>query len=763
MSLEKYQKKRNLKKSHEPKATVKRKKNALNFCIQRHDARHLHYDFRLEHKGVLLSWAIPKGPSSNPKDKRLAIKVEDHPLEYQYFEGEIPKGNYGAGAVKIWDHGTYTVPHAEDVEKAITAGLKKGHFEILLSGEKIHGLYLFQKLKTDEKGTAWLLIKKHETAIPEFIAPMLAITQTEPFDDDEWLFELKWDGFRCLALIDPPEVQLKSRTKQLLNAKFKPIVEQLKSLREKVIFDGELVVLDSHGKPNFQLMQNFQKTGKGELYYYVFDLLFKDGVDLREEPLIERKKVLKAYLEKLSLPSIRYSDHVLKKGKAFFKEIVKHHVEGMMAKKISSSYQSRRSPDWVKIKTKLRQEFVIGGFTAPKGSRKKFGALLVGVYEGSELKYSGHVGGGFNTDSLSTIYLKLEKLVQKKCPFENTPATNAPVTWVKPKLLCEVSFAEWTKDNIMRQPIFEGLRDDKPAKRVAKEAPSNDLVTNEDKKYWPKEGITKGDLIAYYTKVSPYLLPYLKDRPIVLHRYPDGVEGVDFYQKDLSKHPDWIKTCSITHQGKVDHYLLIDNLKSLLYAINLGSIEIHPFMSRKDSLEKPDYCVIDLDPHDIPFKKVIDVAQYIHELLDHVKVRHYCKTSGAKGLHICIPLHAQYTYEQSQQFAEIIAMNVHKRFPKETSLERSPKKRAKQIYLDCLQNRKGQTIVAPYSVRPQAHATVSAPLHWEEVNAKLDPRHFTIETIFSRLSGKKDPFKPVLGVGINMKTALTKLKRIQDE
>lgn len=797
MRLKTYEKKRNLSKSSEPKATLTHQKNSLNFCIQKHDARRLHYDFRLEYKGVLLSWAIPKGPSLNPQDKRLAIKVEDHPLDYQYFEGVIPEGNYGAGTVEIWDHGTYTMrgsKSCKDVEKALTEGLKRGHFEILLSGSKIKGLFLFQQLKTDIKGTSWLLIKKNEikkdaaagiskdpkikqlgkkAAIPDFIAPMLAISMLEPFDDNEWLFELKWDGFRSLAVVNPPLVKLLSRSKQLLNDKFKPIEHQLKTIREKVIFDGELVVLDKDGMPKFQLMQNYQKNGEGNLYYYVFDLLYKNGRDLRSEPLIMRKKLLKEFLEQLSLPSIRYSDHVLSEGKSFFKEIAAHHIEGMMAKKMSSTYQSRRSPDWIKIKTKLRQEFVIGGFTAPRGSRKKFGALLVGFYDGGKkLKYAGHVGTGFNSDSLKEIYTKLEKLIQKKSPFEQAPIPNAQTAWVQPKLLCEISFSEWTQDNVMRQPVFMGLREDKLAKSVKKEisTPSNKILskkkklpnlvlTNLDKIYWPQEGITKGDIIEYYTKISQKLLPYLKDRPITLHRFPDGIEGTDFYQKDLSAaHPEWIKTCRISHHGKIDHYLLINDLESLLYAVNLGSIEIHPFISRQNSLENPDYCVIDLDPHDIAFTKLVEVALYIHEILENIKTRHYCKTSGAKGLHICIPLHAKYSYEQSKQFAEIIALYANKNFPDITSLERNPKKRSRKIYLDCLQNRQGQTIVAPYSVRPRRHAQVSTPLLWEEVNANLDPEKFNIKTIFPRLSTKKEIFKSVLGVGINMKEALAKLK-----
>lgn len=793
MGLKKYFSKRNLKKSPEPPGSSKNASEALHFCIQKHAARHLHYDFRLEYRGVLLSWAVPKGPSLNPQDKRLAVKVEDHPLDYQYFEGTIPKGHYGAGTVEIWDKGFYTVPFStsrKEIEKAITEGLKKGHFAIVLDGERLRGEFIFQKLKKDPDDNAWLLIKKADSSanrrktistgkpskkskMPSFISPMLATLINQPFNDVDWLFEIKWDGYRALAFIDRGKVQLKSRAKTLFNQSFPEIVEDLKKINNQVILDGELVVLDTQGKSHFQLIQNYKKEGKGALYYYVFDLLYKDGRDLRELTLIERKEILKKYLKELSLSRVRFSDHVFEKGKSFFKEVAKKHLEGMVGKKIGSTYQSKRSHDWVKIKTTLRQEVVIGGFTAPRGSRQKFGALLVGVYDDRDkLIYIGHVGGGFDESLLKEVYSQLQPLVQKKSPFEKEPKANASVTWVKPKLVCEVSFAEWTKGGIMRQPIFLGLRSDKSSKSVKKESPEpspeissankskklNKLtLTNLDKMYWPKEKFTKGDLLEYYKSTSSFILPYLKDRPIVLHRYPEGIEKQGFYQKELSPHPEWIKTYSIKHEGRVINYLAINDLNSLLYAINLGSIDLHPFISRYKKLDNPDYCIIDLDPHGISFKKVIEAALVTHEILQEIKVKHYCKTSGGKGLHIVIPLHGKYSFEQSKQFAEIICLYVHKKLPRFTSVERSPEKRPKKIYLDYLQNRFGQTVVAPYAVRPRAGALVSTPLLWEEVNDNLDPSEFNIKTVPKRLKMKGDIFKDILGAGIDLKKVIRKL------
>lgn len=785
MGLKKYNEKRDFSKTNEPKPKKNKINQTLNFCVQKHDARNLHYDFRLEYKGMLLSWAVPKGPSIDPNNKRLAIQVEDHPLDYQYFEGVIPKGNYGAGTVEIWDNGTYVVPGAKDVkemEKKISEGLKKGHFNIVLEGEKLRGEFVLQKLKKDVDDHSWLLIKKNEPELehtissskkkikikfPTFQTPMLATLIDEAFDSDEWIFEIKWDGFRALSFIRQGEVELKSRNNLLLNQKFPEIVKNLKKIKDDVVLDGEVVVIDKEGKSHFQLLQNYQKN-EGALCYYIFDILYLNGENLRDLPLQDRKYLLKNFLNPYLNASLHISDYIVKDGKKFFEAAKNENLEGIIGKKKLSSYQSKRSRDWVKIKTHLAQEIIICGFTEPKGSRKKFGALIAGIYdENKKLKFAGHVGGGFNEKLLEEIFRKLQPLVQKKCPFEKEPKVNMPVVFVKPKLIGEVSFSEWTKDGIMRQPIFKGLREDKavssitketskPVKEIAKKKTTTGLeLTNLDKIYWPNEKFTKGDLLNYYKEVAPFIIPYLKNRPIILHRYPNGIEGQEFYQKNINfSHPDWLKLCPVQHEEKVDNYLMIQDLKSLLYSVNLGSIDLHPFLSQKKTLNYPDYCIIDLDPHEIAFEKTVEAALVVHEILNSLSVKHYCKTSGGNGLHIMIPLRAKYTYEQSRQFAEIICSIVHKKLPKTTSMERSPQKRPKKIYLDCLQNRFGQSIAAPYTVRPRPKAKISTPLLWEEVNHQLDPTTFTIETVPGRIKMLGDILKPLLKESVNLQKAL---------
>lgn len=597
------------------------------------------------------------------------------------------------------------------------------------------------------------------------IKPMLAKLIKEPFDSPEWLFEVKWDGYRALAFLQKGKVQLKSRNNLSFNTLFSPIVDELSKICHDAILDGEIVLLDKKGKSNFQYMQNYQRAKQGDLHYYVFDLLFLDGKDLRELPLIERKKRLKKLLNSVKLTTIRYSDHVETHGKAFFMEASKHNLEGIMGKKIDSPYRSTRSSDWVKIKVHQRQEFVIGGFTQPQGSRKNFGALLIGVYDKKELIYVGHVGGGFNTKLLSEIYETMIPLKQEKSPFKNAPKESASITWIKPKLVCEVSFQEWTSENILRQPIFQGLRLDKKATEVKMEKPetiqeSENKLTNLDKIYWPKEKYTKGDLISYYKEIAPYILPYLKDRPVMLKRYPEGISKEPFYQKDASSlHlPKEIETFAIKHEKKTVHYLLIQNLSSLEYVINLGTIELHAFNSRIQHLKNPDYLVFDLDPLNISFDYVIETAQALHDMLESIKVTSYCKTSGKRGLHIYVPLGGLYTYEQGRQFGQIIADIIHKQLPEFTSLERKPSNREKKVYIDLLQNSEMQTIVAPYCVRGQPGAPVATPLTWDEVKKGLDPKDFTIKTIPERLKKVKDLFKPILGKGIDIKKALKRLE-----
>jgi bifunctional non-homologous end joining protein LigD len=848
MSLETYNQKRNFSETPEPAGKVKRSKGQLRFVVQRHEASTLHYDFRLEMEGVLKSWAVPKGPSLNPADKRLAMEVEDHPLSYRTFEGDIPEGNYGAGHVDIWDEGTYhavesDVPNQEEAD--LLRGLSEGNFKFVLEGKKLRGEFSLIRMKGRQKG-AWLLVKKKDeeavtvpydsedylgkgasakrtkpapkatsarkesksrkspkaAAMPHHIKPMMAKLTDGPFDGEDWLFEIKWDGYRAVAEVQSGKVELYSRSGKSYGEKYRPIVESLQQLGHDAVLDGEIVVLNSKGHATFQQLQNFQNTPREHLYYYVFDLLYLDGEDLRDLPLLERKRRLEEMLSEL--PAVRYSDHVRANGKAFFKEAQRKQIEGIMAKLATSPYRTgSRSSEWLKIKTHLRQEVVIGGFTEPKGKRKHIGALILGVYEGDKLTYVGQSGSGFNTKTLEALKAKLDPLVQPESSFTGTVKPNAPATWVKPELVAEISFAEWTADGIMRQAIFEGLREDKQAREVVRETSQHaeeavkeaeskpkakktatktsaslrkngkdenreeleiegQLVSfsNRDKLYWPDEGITKGDLISYYQGITYVLIPYLKDRPQSLLRHPNGITKPGFFQKDIDHTPDWVRTVALRAEstGQEVDYLVCDNKATLAYMNNLGCIQLNPWNSRLAHLENPDYLVIDLDPDENPYDEVVEVALVTKEVLDQAGARSYCKTSGATGMHIYVPLGANYTFEQAKQFAHEVAQLVHAQLPQLTSLERNPKSRRKKIYLDYLQNAIAQTVAAPYSARPRPGAPVSAPLRWEEVKAGLDPRQFTISNMPERLQQLGDIFSGVLGEGIDLMQCLEKLR-----
>lgn len=812
MSLKAYRSKRHFKETTEPRGKVRKEKGSLKFFIQKHAARRLHYDLRLELDGVLKSWAVPKGPSLKPKDKRLAIHVEDHPLEYGTFEGTIPPGHYGAGTVEVWDKGTYAV--AGDVarseqERSIRRQLEAGELKFFFHGTRMHGEYVLVRLASDPTGKQWLLIKKQEAVprepvklladtkapkaeMPHLIKPMLAYLVEEPFDHPDWLFEIKWDGYRAIAEITPQKVELYSRNFISFNEKFPAIVKSLQQFNESMILDGEIVILDAEGRSQFQLLQNYlNERIAGSLKYCVFDLLYYKDRDLRHLPLIERKKLLKQIIESASPPDIIFSDHIDGQGKAFFKELSQIQVEGMVAKEKSSSYLSARSKHWLKIKVHKRQEVVIVGYTAPKGSRKEFGALVLGVYENGQLSYAGLVGTGFNQHSLKEIAGQLQPLAIDECPFKHMPKISPRPTWVKPELVCEVSFQEWTKDNLMRQPVFEGLRSDKAAKKVVREksiplqeqpqkdvkqeknemttakksskqsSVMNEIITHPEKVFWPHEGYTKKDLLDYYVAIAPFLLPHLKDRPMTLHRYPDGIEGADFYQKEAPEFiPDWLHTARVEQSKKEIRYILIKDIKDLLYVANSGSIELHPFLSRYPHVDYPDFLVLDIDPVDLPFDATIEVSKEVHKILKKLEVDHYCKTSGKRGMHLYIPLNGKYAYEPVEALSKLLAFYIHQSLPDITSVVRDPAKRQKKVYVDYLQNGRTKTVVSPYSVRPVEGATVSAPLDWKEVKKGLDPHDFTILNMPARVKKKGDLFKPVLGKGIDMRALLKKLDNV---
>ncbi|OQP56990.1 DNA ligase [Niastella vici] len=927
MSLATYKKKRSFNKTPEPEGKKKASAGSLHFVVQKHDATRLHYDFRLEMEGVLKSWAIPKGPSMNPDDKRLAMMVEDHPYDYKDFEGIIPPGNYGAGTVIVWDEGTYEPMNFEGdkkkSEKHLLEQLRKGDLKISLHGQKLKGDFALVHIKSSEDN-AWLLIKKHDkhasktdvtkknksvqsgmkleqvakesthewvsnkkssTAkkskprpakapakkaatrtsatkkqpvkkklpteindlikqgkrqpMPKGIIPMLATLTDDAFDDKDWIFEIKYDGYRAVAYINDNDVTIMSRKNLSFNKKFPPVVEALQELGLEAVLDGEIVALNEEGKSEFQLLQQWQKTGEGELIYYAFDLLWLNGYNLMDLPLYERKAILQHILPEH--PMVRYSDHIEQKGKEFFEAAIQQGLEGIMAKTIDGPYTPTvRTRQWLKIKANQRQEVVIGGFTETRGSRSHFGALVLGVYEKNKLIYIGHTGSGFTEQSLSAVYKKLRPLITTTTPFAQKPKTNMPCTWVKPVLVCEVKFSEWTKDNILRQPIFMGLREDKNAKDVHKEkaihtntavaegekekesvskkqthtakkmqtksakkktgsAPTktatskrpaisstlpdallNDTdkeqvviinkkeltFTNLDKIYWPADKITKRDLLNYYDRISPFILPYMKDRPQSMNRHPNGINKPSFYQKDVTgKVADWIEKHDYVSEsdGEKKQYLVCTDEASLLYMANLGCIEMNPWHSTTKKPDNPTWCVIDLDPGNISFDKVIETALVVKQLADELEIDSYCKTSGSTGLHIYIPLGAAYDYDQSRQLAELLVTLVHTEIPSFTSLERSPAKRKNKIYLDYLQNRSIQTIAAPYSLRPKAGATASAPLYWDEVKKGLSIQDFTIENMYSRANEAGDLFKPVLGKGINLNKVLARIGGLQNK
>ena len=815
MGLLKYFKKRNFKQTPEPKGKkVAASGRKLAFVVQEHHASRLHYDFRLEMEGVLKSWAVPKGPSMNPHDHHLAVQTEDHPYDYRKFEGVIPKGNYGAGNVIIWDEGWYE-PRAEtsgDPEKLLLSELKKGHITFVLHGKKLHGE--FALIKMEGKGDDnWLLIKKGDEfasesdvtkqdesvkthrrvddlggkmpdlsafpqkAAPWLVHPMLCTLVEEPFSRDGWLFEIKWDGYRAIGAKHKDDIALYSRNALNFEDKYAPVAEALRDIPHDVVLDGEIVVMDEDGKPHFEWLQGWHKDPQGILRYCVFDILWCDGHDVRNMPLWQRKQLLKYVLPNNAI--FLYSDDVEGDGEKLFAEMQRRGLEGMVAKKADSPYrEADRGQDWLKIKTHLRQEVVIGGYTEPRGGRKYLGSLVVGVYKNGELHYVGHSGGGIPDDQRRDLQAKLVRLERKTSPFVVEPKPNAPVHWVKPELVCEMSFTEWTKEGYMRHPQFEGMREDKKAANVHREtakaaAPAKQAKpkpgqmpfepTHLDKVFFPKAKYTKGALFTYYTAVAKYMLPYLKDRPHSLNRMPDGVSGPSFYQKNNEHLPDWVPHADIWSDSNNANlrWMVGGDLNALLYMVQLGCIEINPWNSRVGRLKHPDWVVIDLDPEGVTFEKVIEVARTVKDVCDEWGIPAYPKTSGKTGMHIFIPTGSKYTDEQCRNLAHLIVIEVNKRQPKVTSIERNPEKRKHRIYLDWLQNREGQTLAAPYSVRPTPEATVSMPLTWDEVKTGLRPTDFTIKNALTRLQKTGDLWAPVLRKGVDIATVLKKIEKLQ--
>lgn len=625
---------------------------------------------------------------------------------------------------------------------------------------------------------------------------MLAKPFDKAFDDKGWLFEIKWDGYRAIADLSHDEPLFYSRNGISFISKFDKVTQDFDQQKYKMVLDGEIVAYNHQGKPSFQLLQQIGENPNLALTYQVFDLLWLNGHSTEELPLIQRKELLKEAL--IETDTIKYCDHIPEKGTALFAQMKKMKLEGMIAKRADSLYvENYRTTDWLKIKFSNTEEAIICGFTEPRGSRESFGALILGKYANNELIYCGHTGTGFNSTSLKSLYQDLQKIIVKTSPFENIPKTNMPVTWVEPEMVCEIKYSEITKDGIFRHPVFMGIREDKEPEEVKEssdpgiqpkksktmkvksskraETPEKEKeitlnkhvvkLTNQDKVYFPKDGLTKGNVIDYYQSVAEYILPYLKNRPLSLNRFPNGIEEKGFYQKDAGEHiPEWVKTTQVYSESndKYIDYAYCNDKATLAYLNNLGCIDFNPWNSSLPDLEHPDYLVLDLDPSKKnTFDEVIETALQVNKVLQSIKIKGYCKTSGSTGIHIYIPMGGKYDFDQVKDFAHILMKQVHEKLPKITTLERSLQKRdSNKIYLDYLQNRTGQTLASVYSLRPKQGASVSMPLDWDEVKPGLLPTDYTIENALERIKEKGDLFKPVLGIGIDMMKALELLENI---
>jgi len=610
------------------------------------------------------------------------------------------------------------------------------------------------------------------TPVPKNIEPMLATLGEKPFDNPDWIFELKMDGIRAVTIKDAARLEMRTRNDRPLDERFPTLAAALKELpADSAILDGEIVALDEHGHSHFELIQPrihlsrphdiAEADRRIPVYYYVFDLLYINGHDLRRFPLEDRKAVLRKLIPENGW--IRYSDHVEGSGAAFFKAVSKHKLEGIVAKQRRSPYQQARSKLWIKIKTQHEDHFVVAGFTPPEGSRKYFGALVLGLYDRSgDLVHVGRAGGGFDDKTLKEVWQKLKPLVVPKPVLKEVPAEIRKSTWVKPRLVCQVRFGEWTSARQLRAPIFQGLRDDIdatactledsiPEKKTTLPKPVTRVeLTNQDKIYWPEDGFTKGDLIRFYDRIAPLLIPHLLDRPLVFDRYPNGIHGEHFYQKDAHDYtPDWIRTQEIWSQDSdrfIRYFVGSEDRDQLLYIANMGAIFQNPWSSRLQFIEFPDYVIFDLDPVEAGYAVVQEVALVVKSILDELHLRSYPKTSGASGIHVYLPvLENKFSYEDVRVFAEAVARIVVQSVPEIATIERVVKKRkVGMIYVDFLQNVKGKTVASVYSPRAVPGACVSTPLRWEEFKKPLDPRDYTIETVFARIEKYGDLFEPVL-------------------
>lgn len=870
MGLREYKRKRDFRKTPEPKGDGAAPSAGRQFVVQKHAAKRLHYDFRLELGGVLKSWAIPKGPSLDPAVKVLAVQVEDHPLEYGGFEGIIPEDEYGGGTVMVWDHGIW------EPEGNAEKGFKEGKLKFRLFGEKLHGSWALVRMsgRAGEEGKNWLLIKhrdkdarpdaktdllsrkprsvlsdrtmdeiaadaarvgssngkakakksaarkvhdRHKVSQPKAktngrgigdlakilsgldgvqrakqpktLQPQLCtLSDTVPSGDD-WLHELKFDGYRIVAFLEHGKVRLVTRQDKDWTDRFRSVAEACRSLPiENGILDGEVVSLNEAGIAGFQRLQNSLKRGDDKaLVYYVFDIPCCEGFDLTETPLLERKEVLARLISSMRPKrndQIRYSDHIRGEGEHVLEQACDGGLEGIVSKRADSPYRSTRTRNWLKIKCLKRQEFVIGGYTKPSGSRIGFGALLLGFYEGRDLIYCGRVGTGFTQQSLRQLKSELKRRATDSPPFVNPPtgADRRGVTWVKPELVGEVAFTEWTDDGILRHPSFYGLREDKSPRDVVRERPrdvarpaksaangkaggkrmkatrartrrsadaNSDAmvagvrITHPDRVLYAKQSLTKLDLAKYYEQVADWILPHVVGRPLTLVRCPTGLEGECFYQKHLTGSlPDTVRGVMIKEKEKRSEYVVVDDLPGLISLVQMGVLEVHPWGARADAIEKPDRLVFDLDPGEgVEWKAVIQAAREMRDYLTGLGLKSFVRTTGGKGLHVVVPLSRRNSWEQLKEFAKGVADAVVRRNPDPYIATMSKAKRRGKVFIDYLRNQRGATAIASYSTRARAGAPVATPLAWDELSPRIKADAFRVDNLPKRLASlKSDPW-----------------------
>lgn len=785
MSLKKYKSKRNFKKTTEPPAKKSDSGKDLIFVVQKHHARRLHYDFRLEWQGALKSWAVPKGPSLNPKDKRLAVEVEDHPVDYAHFEGNIPKGEYGAGQVIVWDYGKWKAI------KDFKSGLRKGHIEFELTGEKLKGKWSLIRMPDEEpKKHNWLLIKhqdeeaktdyditeeepesvlnktkgkneekttktkkKNQKKPPEFIKPQLATLTKVPPEGEEWIHEIKYDGYRTLCRIHNEDVRWITRSGQNWTKKYSALNKDIQKISScNALLDGEICWIDDRGHSRFQELQNALSEKKFErIVYYVFDVLHSDGEDLTDQPLSERKKRLEKLIGSLKKSRILMSPYWSGHGLQIYKQSCRLHLEGLISKDAGSVYLPGRSHRWFKTKCSLSQEFVIGGFTESNYSGRGFGSLLMGAYESDgRLAYVGRVGTGFTSQSLAEVRRKLDLLEVPASPFEPGQLRRVgKIHWVKPELVAEIEFRSWTSDHIMRQASFKGLRlDKKPnqihiekAKTMKKSA--NLKITHPERIVYPAAAVSKIEVVNYYKSVSHLILPFLKDRPLSILRCQDTVNGDCYFQKhSQGRNLVGIEEKAVHYREKKDSAIYVASEQDLIALIQAGTVEVHAWGGRFRHITKPDLLVFDLDPETTDlWPQVVKSAHHIRKMLEKLGLVSFVKLTGGKGLHIHVPLHPQHEWDQIKNFSKSLMRVLEDQSPALYTTNSRKAQRKGRIFLDYLRNGYGATAVVPYSLRARERPTVAMPIAWSALKESLSPHAFEMNDVVKLVKKYRDPWK----------------------